>query len=294
MLAQMIWLDLAALLGGFTLLWLLSLRLDDVSIVDRVWGLGFVLLALLGLVVRLTESSALPPVADTGSGVLTVEVVGWSAHAPAILLALMVCVWGVRLSLHIHVRNRGHGEDPRYARMRQKRPDIFPYLSLLTVFWLQAVLVLIIGAPIVSTMAAPLTGQAWPSVAGLMLAVAGIALFAIGLFFEAVGDWQLARFRRDPANRGKVLREGLWARTRHPNYFGDALVWWGLFLFALSASAQPWTIVSPLLMTLFLRYVSGVSLLERSLRSSRPGYASYVEEVPAFFPRLCPGRRSPP
>jgi steroid 5-alpha reductase family enzyme len=174
--------------------------------------------------------------------------------------------------------------DFRYAQMRRSRGDRFWLASLYLVFGLQGLLMWIVSLPIQlvqvpGATAAPL-GR---------LDLLGFLLWGTGVAFEAIGDWQLARFRADPANRGRVCDEGLWAWTRHPNYFGDALMWWGLYCFAAAAGAT-WTAVGPVVMTVLLLEVSGVALLERSLRSSRPGYADYVARTSAFLP-LPPRRR---
>jgi len=234
--------------------WLHSLARRDVSGVDVQWGLAFVLIAAVG------------------------ALAGGGAPARRALLLALVAVWGVRLALHIHRRARGRGEDPRYAAMRARHGERFGRASLGTVFGLQAALALFIGLPLLVAAAAPepraLGG--WD--------LAGAAAWAVGFLFEAVGDAQLARFRADPAQRGRVLDRGLWRYTRHPNYFGDATLWWGYYFVAC---ATPWgwaTAASPLLMTFLLRRVSGVPLLERGLVATRAGYAEYVARTSAFFP----------
>ena len=243
-------------------LWLLSLALRDVSIVDVWWGPGFAWLATVA-----------------------VAIAGAATPRGALLLAL-VAVWGVRLGAYLLWRNWGHGEDARYARMRRHHGARFPLVSLATVFGLQALLQWFISLPIQLAQLVPGTRPL-----GALDAL-GVALFATGLFFEAVGDAQLARFKADPANRGRVMDRGLWRYTRHPNYFGDCLVWWGLFAIAAATPAGPWTIASPLLMTFLLLRVSGVALLERSLVRTRPSYRDYIERTSAFFPRP-PRRRTP-
>ncbi len=243
---------LAAAVVVMTAVWGLSLRWRDASIIDVVWGLGFVALAWLYFA------------CGDGSG------------PRRLLVPALVTLWGVRLSLHIWRRNRGRGEDPRYAAMRAKYGPRFAILSLPIVFWLQAGLLWAIALPLfqVQRVAAPL---GW-------LDAVGLALFAVGFTFEAVGDHQLARFKADPAHRGKVCDRGLWRYTRHPNYFGDATLWWGLAAFALATPGSVWTLVSPALMTFLLLRVSGVTLLERGLRETKPGYADYVRRTSAFFP----------
>jgi steroid 5-alpha reductase family enzyme len=240
-------------------LWGVSLVRRNVSIVDVWWGPGFALLAAVSFVLA-------PAPGPRG----------------ALLLGL-VALWGLRLGLHLFVRNHGQGEDPRYARMRRHHGARFAWVSLGTVFGLQAVLQWFVSLPV---QVAQLIPGARPL--GLLDAI-GVALFAIGLFFETVGDLQLTRFRADPTNRGRVLDTGLWRYTRHPNYFGDCLAWWGLFVVAMSTPRGFATIASPLAMTFLLLRVSGVALLERSLVHTRPAYRDYVERTSAFFPR--PPRR---
>jgi steroid 5-alpha reductase family enzyme len=245
----------------FGLGWLLSLRLRDVSIVDVMWGPGFVLVAALS--------------AGLGDGL-------WARR---VLVLAMVGTWGFRLAIHIWLRNRGKGEDYRYRAMRDRQGPRFPWLSAFTVFGLQAALLLFIAMPLAAA-----TGIAAPGLGGLDYA--GSALFAIGFLCEAIGDAQLARFRADEANRGKVCDVGLWRYSRHPNYFGDATLWWGFYLVACSVPGGAWTFAAPLVMTLLLLKVSGVALLERGLVASKPGYADYVARTSAFvpwFPRRSPG-----
>ncbi len=240
----------------FVALWAVSVRARDASLVDRVWGPAFALSAWLQL--------ALAP----------------DAGPRAWLVAVLTTVWGVRLGLHIHRRNRGHAEDPRYAAMRARAPRTFPLTSLVTVFLLQAALVVVIGLPFASLAASrtPL---------GLLDALA-LMVWLVGFLFEVVGDAQLAAFKRDPANRGRIMDRGLWAWTRHPNYFGDACVWWGVALFALAARAPWWTLAGPGLMTFLLTRVSGVAMLEAGMRG-RPGWDAYAARTSAFLPR--PPRR---
>lgn len=243
---------LAAGLGLMTLVWLLSLIQRDASIVDVFWGLGFILVGWVYFVL--------------GSGDTPRQ----------LLVPSLVTLWGLRLAIYIGWRNWGEAEDYRYRAMRDKYGKWFPLLSLGIVFWLQGVLLWVIAAPLyqVQRVTSPL---AWVDALALVL-------FAVGLFFEAVGDWQMARFKADPDNKGKVMDSGLWRYTRHPNYFGDACVWWGLGLFALATPGSWWTLVGPALMTFLLMRVSGVALLEKGLSSSKPGYAEYVRRTNAFFP----------
>jgi steroid 5-alpha reductase family enzyme len=250
---------LGCALAAMLALWALSLRRRDASIVDVWWGPGLALQAGI--------AAALAPAPGPRS---------W-------LLLGMVTVFGLRLGLYLGWRNGGRGEDPRYQAMRRRWGTRFPWWSLAAVFGLQGVLQWFVSLPAQVALLAPGT-------AGLgALDALGLVLFGVGLGFEAVGDLQLARFRADPANAGRVLEHGLWRYTRHPNYFGDSLAHWGLFTVAL---ATPWgwlTAPCPALMTFLLLRVSGVPLLERSMARRRPDYAAYQRRTSAFVPR--PPRR---
>lgn len=243
-------------------LWLLGLALRDASIVDIFWGAGFVVVAW-----------------TTFLGADGAEARRW-------LLVALTSVWGLRLTGYLAWRNIGKGEDFRYAAMRRRWGDRFWIVSLLQVFLLQGILMWIVSLPVQA-------GQVPDRPASLgLLAVLGTASWSIGLFFETVGDWQLARFKADPANRGRVMDHGLWRYTRHPNYFGDFMVWWGLYLIALEGEGTWWTVVGPVVMSILLIRVSGKALLERSLSKRRDGYEEYVRRTSGFFP--WPPRRSLP
>jgi steroid 5-alpha reductase family enzyme len=250
--------SLAVLALLFGALWLASLPLRDASLVDRVWGMAFVVLAVW---YSWTRPDAPMP-------------------APGLALALLVSIWGMRLSIHLTRRNWGRGEDYRYAAMRARQGARFGLMSLGTVFLLQAVLVWVIGMPLF----AGIRGEPIPGAPGILLTAAGILVWLVGFLFETVGDWQLARHRADPTRQGQVLDTGLWRYTRHPNYFGDAAVWWGLWLLAAAAGGW-WTAFGPMIMTFFLMKVSGVTLLEKQLVEKRPGYREYVARTSAFIPR---------
>lgn len=237
-----------------TSLWVVSLTLRDSSIVDIFWGLGFVLLAWVYF--------AFTPG-------------GFSARKW--LLCLLVTLWGLRLSLYILWRNWGQGEDYRYRRWREAAGGRWWWQSYFKVFLLQGFLLWLISAPLLAAQIPALPGEITP------LELLGVVLWAIGFLFEAGGDLQLALFREEPSNAGRVFDGGLWRFTRHPNYFGDAVQWWAFFLFALAAGAW-WTIFSPLLMTFLLVRVSGVSMLEGDLVERKPGYAEYIHRTSAFFP----------
>jgi steroid 5-alpha reductase family enzyme len=247
---------LISLLLGVTGLWVVSLLKKDASIIDRFWGLLFVYLS--------------------GVYAFIFGVSGWRA----LLILTLVSIWGARLSLHIHLRNRKHTEDIRYARMREEHGSSFWWYSYFSIFLLQGVLALLISAPLFSVFS-----RSSPS-DFLWSDAIGIALWTTGFIFETLGDWQLKKFKSNPTNKGRLLTTGLWSLTRHPNYFGDACLWWGFYFFALSVNYGWVTLFGPLIMTLFLRFVSGVSLLEKDLKNSKPGYEEYIKQTPAFFPRV--------
>ncbi len=190
----------------------------------------------------------------------------------------MTTAWGLRLAVYIGLRNSGHGEDRRYAAMRSRRPGYFWIWSLFGVFLLQGLLAMIVSLPLQS-LAVSDNGAIG------IVCLAGVGIFLFGLGFETIGDAQLSAFRRDPASRGEVMDAGLWRYTRHPNYFGDAVVWWGLWLVAVGAGAGLWTALGPALMTFLLLRVSGVAMLESDIAGRRPGYVAYVERTSAFFPK---------
>lgn len=239
-------------------LWALSLPLRDVSIVDLGWGLGFVVVAWIAFIV--------------GEGCL----------GRRLLLAVLVSVWGLRLFGYLFVRKLSERrEDPRYTAIRERYGPRFPLISLGVVFLFQGVLIWVVSLPV--------QGSASQLDRLGALDWAGIAVWGVGIFFEAVGDAQLRRFKVDPANKGRVMDRGLWRYTRHPNYFGDFMVWWGIYLAALSTGGAWWTIIGPVVMSTLLIGVSGKRLLERYM-SKRPGYAHYVARTSGFFP--LPPRRS--
>ncbi|MCB1623915.1 MAG: DUF1295 domain-containing protein [Pseudomonadales bacterium] len=244
-------LALLVLLAAATLTWAISVPLKNVAIVDVLWGLLFVLAGL--------------------TYALTVDLAGPRTTFVLILLGL----WSVRLSLHIGVRSWGHGEDRRYQAIRVRNEPHFAAKSLYLVFWLQAALASIISLPLLGAIASPAAIN-W-------LDYFGAALWLIGVLFEAGGDWQLTRFKSDPANQQQVMDRGLWRYTRHPNYFGDFCVWWGFFLIALAAGAW-WALPGPIVMSVLLLRVSGVTLLERNIGERRPAYQEYVRCTNAFFP----------
>ena len=248
---------MAFLWSGATLLivaaafWVVSLLRNDVSIVDSLWSIMFLLVALV------YSATAV----NTGPR--------------EILVLSLVTLWALRLSIYITWRNHGQREDYRYRKIRANNDPGFRFKSLYIVFGFQAMLAWVISLPLIVAIG----GQA----AIGLLDYAGIVFFVVGFIFEALGDLQLSRFRSNPENAGKVLDQGLWRYTRHPNYFGNFTMWWGFFLIALSTGGW-WTIISPLLMTFLLLKVSGVALLEKDISGRRPQYQQYIRRTNAFFP----------
>ncbi|MFO1094066.1 MAG: DUF1295 domain-containing protein [Planctomycetaceae bacterium] len=245
--------NLAVTGGLLVLLWIAATIRRDVSIVDLFWGLGFVITAWLSAI----QSSL------------------WSRRIT--VLAALTTVWGLRLSWHLARRNRDRPEDPRYAAMRARHGQDFWWISLFTVFLLQGAILWFVSLPLQVATVRDVPRDV------TIVDLLGALLWIVGFFFESVGDWQLARFKANPENVGQVLDRGLWRYTRHPNYFGDCCVWWGLYLISASAGAA-WTIASPGFMTLLLLKVSGVSLLEQTITERRPDYVAYQARTNAFFP----------
>jgi len=246
-------LSFAAIVMVAVVFWIISLVRNDVSIVDSLWSMMFLL--MLGLYMYMGDMFT----ARSG------------------LLLLMVAVWAIRLSAFITIRNHGEPEDHRYQTIRNNNQPNFRFKSLFIVFGLQAALAGFIAMPLLASASgsAPLG----------LLDLLGVALWLVGMYFEVIGDQQLKRFRADTNNRGNVLDTGLWRLTRHPNYFGEFTLWWGYYCLALAAGGW-WTIGSPLLMTILLLKVSGVALLESSIKERRPAYAEYIKNTNAFFPGL--------
>ncbi len=239
-----------------------AVRLGKHAVVDIVWGLGFVAISAASWLLSSQHGDPL---------------------RRGVLLAL-VTVWGVRLAAHIAARSRGHGEDPRYEALLDKADGRNPRLHALRSIYLpQGMVMWFVSLPVQVGMFAP-DGLAW-------LSWAGVALWSVGMVFEAVGDRQLAAFRADPSSRGKVLDTGLWRYTRHPNYFGDACVWWGIFVVSAGAWPGILTVLSPLAMTYLLVKGTGKPLLEKGMASTRPGYAQYVSRTSGFVPM--PPRKHP-
>jgi steroid 5-alpha reductase family enzyme len=240
------WMLLAALIA-----WAVATRRRNVGLVDIFWSL-FLLIAALWF--------------QSGQTTLTTRA--------QLTLALTV-LWAIRLAGYLALRNWNAPEDHRYQAIRERNQPGFVWKSLYLVFALQAVLALVVAAPLYAAITAdqPLR----------LLDLLGTAVVLGGILIESLADWQLAAFRRDAASRGRVLDHGLWRYSRHPNYFGEFCVWWGFFLIALATGAW-WTLISPLLMSALLLRVSGVTLLEKDIGERRPGYAEYVARTNAFFP----------
>lgn len=232
-------------------LWYQSERISDPSFIDAFWSMGFVILAWLGY---------------------------WQSGLGAsemIVLPVVASIWGLRLAKHLFDRWCLMGKDPRYEKILEGK-DNPSFFSLWFIFGLQGLLILIIGWPL-------LVAPSYGGELGL-IAIIGMMLFAIGFLFEAIGDKQLKAFRNDPESKGKVLDTGLWRYTRHPNYFGDATLWWGMWLIAFDMGAPIFSIICPAIMSFLLLKWSGVPLLERSMQKTRPKYADYAARTSAFFP----------
>ena len=233
--------------------WLISLYRNNVTHVDSMWSLFF-------LVSAAAYACCLPEISLRGN----------------IVLALLA-IWALRLCVYLTWRNWGPHEDHRYAAIRANNEPNFSIKSLYIIFGLQAVLAWIVSLP--------LLGAINSDNALNMLDILGISLVAFGFIWETAADWQLAKFKSQPANKGKVLNTGVWRYSRHPNYFGESCVWWGFYVIALAAGAW-WALPSAILMTLLLLKVSGVSLLEKDIAERRPDYLQYIKTTNAFIPGL--------
>jgi steroid 5-alpha reductase family enzyme len=231
---------------------ILSLAKRDNSIVDIAWGIGFILVSLMTFFL------------------------GSTFAVRSILVTGLVIIWGIRLSSHIYVRNRGRGEDFRYAKWRREWGKTFVWRSFFQIFMLQGVLLLVISYPVVLVNRSERNGLS-------ALDIAGIGLWLIGFLFEGVGDYQLRKFKKTPENKGKIMSRGLWRYTRHPNYFGEAALWWGIFLIALSVE-KGWTaVIGPLMITFLILRVSGVTLLEKKYAGNQE-FLEYARRTSPFIP----------
>jgi len=242
------------ILALVTLLWIWSIFIKNVSIVDIFWGFGFVVVNAFYVFI---------------SGEL---------NARKILILTLVTIWGLRLTIHLAWRNIGKGEDFRYQEFRRSYgPERYWWFSFFQVFLLQGALIMIVSLPLLGISSSTSTGDL------NALDYIGILVWLVGFTFEAGGDYQLARFKSNISNKGKVLQTGFWKYTRHPNYFGDAAVWWAYAIFSVAAGSY-WQIVGSIVMTVLIIKVSGVSLLERTLKDTKPQYKDYIQKTNSFFP----------
>lgn len=258
--------NFAGVMALMIALWLVAVRIRDVSFIDAVWAYGMIGAAWL---------SAWQIWPDMGAGGL--QPLGW-------LLLILTSLWGLRLGTHLLLRWRRLGRDPRYDRIlgraMEKNGWSFARASLFIVFLLQGPLLWFVSLP---AQVGILSG-AERGIGPLALFGAGVAIF--GILFETIGDLQLEAFRKEPANKGQVMDRGLWRYTRHPNYFGDACTWWGIWLVSASTGAGLWTLASPILLTWMLMHWSGAPILEKGLSKSRAGYADYIARTSGFVPWL--------
>ena len=246
-----VWLPLSAMALLALAVWALSVKLRDVSIVDSVWSIFFIVFTAL---------------------------FAWrmdSDDMAAYVLIALILAWGLRLSIYITVRNRGNGEDRRYQAIRARNQPNFEFKSLYLIFLLQAVLATLIVLPVV-----PVLNGAQDAGA---LTYVGFAVAVFGVSFETVADWQMARFKATRTAQDEVMDRGLWRYSRHPNYFGESVFWWGIWI-ASASMGGAWTVFSPLLMTWLLTRVSGVPLLEADLQQRSPAYRDYLLSTPRFVP----------
>lgn len=248
-------LEVAILIAFYSVVYfVVGTLLKNNSIVDIGWGLGFVVVAAYVLLATDTPS------------------------VPLYVIALLVAIWGLRLSYHIMRRNLGKPEDFRYANWRNAWGKMVIPRAFFQVYMLQGLFMFLVALPITFT---GLSSDA--GVLRLPLLILGAAIWIVGFMFEAVGDYQLKQFLAQPGNRGQLMTFGLWSLTRHPNYFGEAVMWWGIFVIALSGGASLLAVISPILITYLLRYVSGVPLLEKSM-SRKPGFEEYARRTSVFVP----------
>lgn len=252
MTATVLWLTaLPAMLALALLAWAIATARRNAGLVDIFWSLFFLLAAAV-------YASLVQPL-GTRAG----------------LVLVLVAAWALRLAGHLAVRNWNAPEDHRYQAIRKRNEPGFAWKSIYLVFGMQAVLAWLIAAPVAAAMHSPAPLSVWDAL--------GAALAVFGIAFEALADAQLARFKADPANAGRVMAQGLWRYTRHPNYFGEFCIWWGMYLVALGAGGA-WTAFSPVLMSVLLLKVSGVALLEKNIAARRPAYRDYIARTNAFFP----------
>lgn len=246
---------LFALLVFFIVTFIIAQSQRNNGLIDIAWGLGFVFSAWFSFWI------------------------GKPSGAVPLTMTFLVTVWGLRLTYYLMRRNLGKPEDFRYANMRATwNPATFYLRMFIQIYLLQLALNFLINWTTITTNLQDLSG--WS-----LLATGGIAIWLVGFFFESVGDWQLKRFKSDPQNKGKLIEIGLWRYSRHPNYFGEAVQWWGIYVMAISSGRNYWLIVSPLLITLFLLFISGVPMLEKKY-AGRPDWEDYKRRTSKFIPWL--------
>ncbi len=238
--------------GYLNICFVLSLIKKRNDIADIAWGIGFIVVAWVSFFITN------------------------SFNRPGFLVNILITIWGLRLATHIFLRSRGKGEDFRYQAWRESWGKQFLIRSYLQVFILQGFFLLVISLPIifVNSRVSEFT----------FFDLVGFIVWMIGFLFEAIGDWQLLKFTQNPANKGKIIQNGLWKYTRHPNYFGEVVLWWGIFFFALSLQSGFLLIISPLTITFLILFVSGIPMLEKKYENN-PDFAEYKKRTSAFFPR---------
>lgn len=251
-LLQLILLSTATIFLYMTLWHLLSVLLKRYDIADIAWGLGFIIIAWLGLLMQPEQT----------------------AHM--MLITGLITVWGLRLAIHILLRNKTKKEDHRYAQWRKEWGKLHALRAYFQVFLFQGLLMLIIATPVYIVSVAPTATLG-------MLEYGGAALWLLGFFFETIGDYQLMKFKKDPANKGKIMQTGLWKYTRHPNYFGEVTQWWGIFLIAVSTVNGLYAIISPITITFLILKISGIPMLERKYQGDAE-FEAYKKRTSAFFP----------
>jgi len=249
---SLIYIPLFALVG-----WLISLIIGDASVADVLWGPGFVGLAWMS----------------------------WALTEGSIIIPILVTIWGLRLGIHIGIRNSKKKSDFRYEKMRLQNPRIWWWWSFFKVFLLQAFLMWVIGLVVIEGSLTSLGD--WINKFYLSI---GVVIALLGFAYESVADYQLSRFKSRQKNneieQGSVLDTGLWRFSRHPNYFGEMVFWWGIFITTVSFTGSYWTVVSPLLISFLLLKVSGVTMLEKGMIERKPAYTEYIKNTPSFFPRF--------
>lgn len=237
-----------------TFVYFVAQILKDNSIVDIVWGIGFVFIA-----------------------VYTLTTYGKIEYRQ-VLVTFLTMIWGLRLATHILIRKKGRGEDFRYKDMRKQWGKYFHLKSYFKIFMLQGFLMIIISLPIILVNFGSTPDPTW-------IDEAGLTLWCFGFVFETIADWQLSRFKKDPKNKGKIMDEGLWAWSRHPNYFGEIVMWWGIFIITLSEPNGVYTLISPLLITNLIVFYSGIPLLEKKYKNNKK-YQKYAKKTPILLPKI--------